>query len=184
VKIQKEHINKSERARPGVPLAGVKAIAMHWVGKADQEPEDVLAFWQNREQGYGSAHYIISTGGRIVEALPPEEVAYHVGSQTYTPFARSLFGEKATSNSGSRSTPNHYSIGIEMCHIDWEGTFTEETLEAAAKLCAELCSRNSLDPHRHIVTHNMIVGWKECPRLWVNNPDNLELFRWIVAGIL
>jgi N-acetylmuramoyl-L-alanine amidase len=181
--IEQKFLPNSKWTRPGIVRQGTKAIVMHWIAAPGQTPEQVIEFWKNRKNAYGSAHYVIGTEGRVVQTLPENEVAYHCGSQTYTPYATALLGKQATSNK-SKGTPNHFSIGIEMSHIDWEGTFTEDTLESAARLCAQLCKRYKLDPFKHITTHNMIVGWKDCPKQWVKEPWRLELFKRYVASLL
>ena len=32
-------------------------------------------------------------------------------------------------------------------------------------------------PLERVVTHNQVVGWKDCPRLWVNHPEKFEVFK-------
>lgn len=183
MRIEVQHLPHSKWSRPGLQLQAVKAIVMHWIAQPGGTPEGVIRFWQDRKNAYGSAQYIIGTDGYVVQALPENEVAYHCGSNTYTPLATALLGDVATSNR-SKGTPNHFTVGIEMSHTDWEGTFTEDTLKSAAELCASLCRRYRLNPHKHIVTHNMIVGWKDCPRQWVREPWRLEFFRDQVASLL
>lgn len=182
MRVEVKHLPISKWTRPGVVRQATKGIVMHWIASPGGTPEGVIKFWQDRKNAYGSAHYIIGTDGRVVQAMPENEVAYHCGSNIYTPFATSLLGNLATSNR-SKGTPNHFTVGIEMSHIDWEGTFTEDTLSATAQLVASLCRRYALKP-KHIVTHNMIVGWKDCPKQWVAEPWRLELFRHGVESLL
>lgn len=171
------HLPIGKYVRPGTLREGTLAIVMHWTGKAQQGPTGVWRFWVTRKD-YGSAHYVVGNDGSIIEAIPQGEVAYHVGSKTYTELAKRRFG----SGTPGTHSPNWFTIGIEMCHIDWEGTFTEDCLESASELAASLCKAYDLKPCRDIITHNMVVGWKKCPLKWVKSPVELELFRMQVAA--
>lgn len=103
--------------------------------------------------------------GGIVQCIPLSELAYHVGADKYTPFALHRFGDY----------PNNCTIGIELCHLDWRGEFTEATLDSAACLCAGLCDKYDLEPTQDITTHNAITG-KDCPRWFVQHPEALKEF--------
>ncbi len=121
--------------------------------------------------------------GSILRAIPENEVAYAVGSEQidpasgkiYTDWARAKFGEHATNP--ATLSPNPVTLSIEMEPIDSDGNFTDETLEAAIELATDICQRLGLNPLADIATHNMVVGWKDCPRLWVNHPEKLDDFR-------
>lgn len=174
--------------RPYTKLDAVIAIVLHWPGNPGQSALDVRNYWEVAPGGnIGSAHFIVDLDGSIVRAIPEDEKAYHVGSikldpksnTIYTDFARQLFGRYAAQP--DRLSPNAVTIGIEMCHLDWKGTFTKETLSSATKLCGILCRQLSLDPISRIITHYDVVGWKDCPRWFVNNPADLDSFRFDVA---
>lgn len=175
--METKHLPIGKWVRPGELRLATTAIVMHWTGKAQQTPLGVWHFWQARED-YGSAHYIIGNNGAIIEAMPQGEVAYHVGSRSYTELAKVRFGAGIPGN----HSPNWDTIGIELCHVDWEGTFTDSCLREAVNLVASLCKAYDLNPYRDILTHNMVVGWKKCPLKWVKNPADLELFRIQVAS--
>jgi hypothetical protein len=89
---------------------------------------------KNGRNGYGSAHYIIDFDGTILRCIPDSEVAYHCGSSTpdpvshkiYTDWAREHFGEYAVNY--KCYSPNNCTIGIELCTLDNEGSFTPNTL--------------------------------------------------------
>jgi N-acetylmuramoyl-L-alanine amidase len=55
------------------------------------------------------------------------EIGYHVGAQKYTDRA---LRELST-------YPNNCTIGIELCHTNWEGEFTDKTILAAYELTRE-----------------------------------------------
>jgi N-acetylmuramoyl-L-alanine amidase len=134
-------------------------------------------YFENRKYGktcYGSAHEIIDLNGDIVLAIPPNEMAYHVGSKTYTDEALDILGDY----------PNDCTYGIECTHIDWNGTMTKETLETLVNRCADLCQKYNLDPITDIWTHKQVVGWKPCPKYFVDHPDEFEAFKIKVSELM
>ena len=177
-------------SRPGTELHSVLALVMHWTAVPRQTAVQTRQYFEDRKQGttgYGSAHYIVDMDGSIIRCIPEAEVAYHVGSnqldpasaRIYTDWARAKFGDHATDPQSIG--PNICTMGIEMEPIDAQGAFTEQTLQAAIELSADICRRYSLDPLADIATHNLVVGWKDCPRLWVNNPALFTGFKADVA---
>jgi N-acetylmuramoyl-L-alanine amidase len=70
-----------------------------------------------------------------------------------------------------------------MCVTDNNGNFTPQTVTAAVELVAKLLKDNrlSLDD---IGTHNLVVGWKDCPRLWTKYPDKFDKFKENVRRLL
>ena len=178
-------------SRPGTQRLPAQALIMHWTAVPLQPAWAVRNFFESRKvgtSGYGSAHYIIDPDGSILRCIPESEVAFHVGSdqvdpasgKIYTDWARAKFGDHAT-NPDSMS-PNACTLGIEMCPIDSQGNYTDTTLASAVDLARDICGRFGLNPLVDIATHNMVVGWKDCPRLWVNHPEKLTEFRTAVAG--
>jgi len=169
--------------RPGRKLAVCKGIIFHYVGKDNQKAMNVWKFFENdcpADKHYSSAHYIIDLDGFIYHAVPDNEVAWHCGSEKpdpvsgriYTDWARQKYGYYACDP--VKTSPNYCTLGIEMC-IDSKGNFTEETLQAAVELAAKLLGENKLTVD-DIGTHNMVVGWKDCPLPWVKNPALFEEF--------
>jgi N-acetylmuramoyl-L-alanine amidase CwlA len=131
-------------------------------------------FFESRKNGqndYGSAHYVVGLQGEIIRCLPDEEMAYHVGSKTYTQEALNKLS----------SYPNDCTVGIEMCHIDWDGRFAPETYTATVELAATLLHKFELN-ETNLWTHWGIVGWKDCPRWFVNHPSDWGRFRTDVAN--
>jgi N-acetylmuramoyl-L-alanine amidase len=176
----------NDYSRPGRQHAKVLALIMHWTAVPNQAAIEVRNFFESRKSGtlgYGSAHYIVDLGGTIIRCIPEAEVAYHVGSteldpaskKIYTDWARTKFGTFASNP--ETSSPNGCTLGIEMCPIDDQGNFNQATTDAAVELVADICRRLELDPMSDIATHNMVVGWKDCPRLWVNHPEKLQQFK-------
>lgn len=160
----------NEYSRPGRPLRDVRAIVLHWVANPGTTARQNRDFWESRKNGnsgYGSAHLIVDDR-EIVEAVPLDEMAYHVGADTYTKFAEDWLGPY----------PNNCTIGVEMCHPDWTGEPTLEVWQRTVRLVADLLLANTLRPH-HITTHNAIT-WKDCPKWFVDHLDELDRFRWDV----
>jgi N-acetylmuramoyl-L-alanine amidase len=63
-----------------------------------------------------------------------------------------------------------------MCVIDNRGNYTPETLGAARELAAKLLKENRLTID-DLGTHHLVVGWKDCPRLWTENPEQFDEFK-------
>jgi N-acetylmuramoyl-L-alanine amidase len=177
-------------SRPGTQRGEVQALIMHWTAVPLQPAWAVRNYFESRKagkDGYGSAHYIIDQDGSIIRCIPEAEIAFHVGSnqpdpasgRIYTDWARAKFGEHATNP--TLESPNACTLGIEMCPLDAAGNFSLPTLAAAVELARDICMRLALNPLIDIATHNMVVGWKDCPRLWVNHREKLTEFRAAVA---
>ena len=177
MKIVEMLIPVNEYSRPGKNLKSIAGIVLHWVANPKSSAlanRNFLETKQYGKHGYGSFHYVVDLDGSIIHCIPDEEMAYHCGSRTYTEYARVKYG----------SYPNNCTIAIELCHMDMEGSFTEETLQAAVELCADLCKRHMLNPEEDITTHKNIVGWKACPKWFVDHPDDFQLFLMETAGLL
>jgi N-acetylmuramoyl-L-alanine amidase len=63
-----------------------------------------------------------------------------------------------------------------MCTINGKGDFTPDTVIAAQELVEKLIKENHLTID-DVGTHYAVVGWKDCPRLWFNNPEKFEEFK-------
>lgn len=165
------HLTPNEYSRPGKKLGAVRAIVLHWVENPGSSARANRNFFESRRAGttgYGSAHYIVDDR-ETIEAIPSNEMAYHVGADEYSPFALEFLS----------SYPNNCTIGVEMCHPTASGKPTEEVWQRTVRLVRDLLLANTLQPHR-ITTHNAITG-KRCHKWFVNHPDELERFRWDVA---
>lgn len=173
----KAHIPPSKWSRPQITRPDTRAIVMHWTGKAQQRALGVLKYWAERDGTYGSAHFVIDHDGKVYEAMPAQELAYHCGSKTYTALAQ----DSPLALTEHDQSPNHHTIGIEMCVLDYEGTYSTRCYNAAIQLVANLCENFGLNPFHEVITHQMVVGWKECPKAWVKHPEYFEMFRHMVA---
>lgn len=173
--------------RCGRKLDHVAAIIIHWVAAPGQKPAATRQYWEDRKNGnngYGSAHYIVSIYGDVLQTIPDDEIGYHCGAtspikegsdQYYTDEARARWPGYTLDY--KRLSPNQITIGIELCHRDWTGELSPETKSSAIELAAVLCKSHGLDPMRDILRHQDIVGYKECPRWLCRHPDDWTLFR-------
>lgn len=165
-------------SRSGAKLYGVKAIIFHWIANPGTSEKANALFFENRKDGktgFGSAHFIIGLNGELEECVPTDEVAYHVGSDKKDPASGRIYTDWCREVCG-RWLPNWCTIGIELCHQDWSGKFTDATWNKAVELSAKLCKQFNFTVDK-IGTHNMIVGWKNCPKWFVDNPKELDRFR-------
>jgi N-acetylmuramoyl-L-alanine amidase len=166
--IREKLLTPNEWSRPQRPLDQVRGIALHWVGNPNTSAEFNRRFFEDRkagQTGYGSAHCIADTH-EIIRCIPDAEMAYHVGAETYTDEALHLWGPY----------PNATLLGLELCHPDWSGQFEQATLLQARLLCAWWCWRYDLNPMSDITTHHAVTG-KDCPRWFVQHPEDLDAFR-------
>jgi N-acetylmuramoyl-L-alanine amidase len=155
-------------------MGEVKAVVIHYVGNPGTSAEFNRRYWDNITDNYGSAHYVIDAQ-EVIRCVPENEVAYHAGPHAKaTPWATSFFGGEQA---------NTHSIGIELCHPDATGRFTQIVQAKARLLSADLCIRYDLDPMTNIITHNMVTG-KDCPRFLVAHPEELHKFRRAVDAIV
>lgn len=163
-------------SRPQNKLNKVRGIVWHWVANPNSTAQGNRNFFENRKSGktnYGSAHYIIDLDGKVVRCLPDNEMAYHVGSNTYTKEALNRLG----------SYPNNNTIGIECTHLDWNGNMTEATQKALFELTAKLLKEHKLTIN-DIWLHKTVVGWKDCHRFYVNNASAYKKAKEAVAKLL
>jgi len=171
MEIEYKLLTENPWSRPGrkEDMKPIKKIVLHWYGNPKTTALATWNFFESRKNGklgYGSAHFLVNLDGDIIQAMPQEEMAYHVGSKTYTQFA---LNEIST-------YPNNATLGIEMAHVSWEGEFTENTWDNTKIMTYLLLREYNLTTY-DITTHHDIVGWKDCPRYFVLFPDELERFR-------
>ncbi|UYZ12128.1 N-acetylmuramoyl-L-alanine amidase [Brevibacillus sp. WF146] len=173
LRVQSKFLTPNPYSRPGTRLKPVKGVVIHWVANPGSTALNNRNFFERRKDGksgYGSAHYIVCLDGSIVQCLPETEMAYHVGSTTYTSAALTRLSRY----------PNDCTIGIECCHTDWDGRMTAETWRATVKLAAQLLKRYGLTEN-DLWLHKEVVGWKDCHRWFVNNPADWTRFKREVA---
>jgi N-acetylmuramoyl-L-alanine amidase len=177
-------------SRPGRTLAAVKAVILHWTGAPMQRAINAWGWFETgcpKNKTYASAHYIVDIDGTAYHAIPDNEVAYHCGSSQKDPASGKIYTDWAREKLGgfaenpAVNSPNNCAIGIELCTTDADGSFTPETISAAVEIVAKLLKGNGLAID-DIGTHNLVVGWKDCPRLWTRRPELFDAFKQAVKG--
>jgi len=141
-------------SRPGDLLEAVNGIVIHYIGNPATTALQNRNFFENlatSHERHASSNFIIGLDGEIIQCIPVNEVAY-------------------ASNERNEDT-----LSIEICHPDETGKFTKESLEAAVRLTAWLCSKLGLTAH-DVIRHYDIQG-KECPLYFVENPDAWAAFK-------
>lgn len=190
MKIIEAYLTPNAFSRPGHPLREIRGIVMHYLGVPGQTAEQARNYFEglktqdaadNVPDRSASAHFIIDHDGTIFAVVPTSEKAYHVGSTIYTDLAREVFGDYA--RFPEKTSPNSCSIGIELCH-GRAGSFTAATIEAATELVASLCKLYRLNPIKRVVSHNEVVGWKNCPEYWVKHPALFTAFKHDVKRVM
>jgi N-acetylmuramoyl-L-alanine amidase CwlA len=169
VNITKDYLTPNKWSRPQKKIVKVKGIVIHWVANPNTTAANNRNFFESRKlgtKGFGSAHFIVGQQGEIIQCMPLEEMAYHVGSTTYTADALKRLG----------SYPNELTLGIECCHIDWEGNMKDTTYNSIVDLTAYLLKQYNLSVN-DIWTHQLVVGWKDCHRLFYKHPELFTKFK-------
>jgi N-acetylmuramoyl-L-alanine amidase len=191
MKMIEKFLTVNQYSRPGRTIGDVKAIILHNGGIPGQRASAIYNFFNYdcpKTRHYSSSQYGIDIDGTVYRWVPDNEVAYHCGSsqndpasgRIYTDWARAKFGRFA--ERPDINSPNNCTVGIELCIIDGKGNFTPETLAAAIELTAKLIKDHGLRID-DVGTHHMVVGWKDCPRLWTNEPVRFDEFREAVRKI-
>lgn len=166
-------------SRPGHIRVETFGVVYHWICAPGQHNDQTARYFEllarqddqdDKPDRYASAHAIIGMDGEILQVLPWDEVAYHVGARSYTSYA--LHAYRGFTANKRRSTPNWCTVGIELCHPDWSGEFTPPTLRAAEWLGWYLLRRYTLGKS-DICRHYDITG-KICPKYYVEHPEEFE----------
>ena len=142
-------ITPNKWSRPQTKIGTIKNIVVHWIGNAGTTAENNAKYFNSLKDGrgtYASSHYIIGNDGVVIRCVPENEVAYHA------------------------SSANNYSIGIEVCHPDNTGKYTNLAYNALIELLVDLCKRYKLEPTQAIIRHYDVSG-KECPKYYVRCVD-------------
>ena len=146
MEIQQKLLTINQYSRPGTKLGRVKNIVVHWVGNANSTAIANRNYFESlkEKKSFASSHYIVGLQGEIIQCIPEDEVAYHA------------------------KEANSYSIGIEVCHPDWIGKFSNKTYESLINLLADLCKRYNLEPTQAIIRHYDVTK-KLCPKYYVEH---------------
>ena len=166
MQIKEMLITPNKYSRPKTKIGKIKNIVIHWIGNAGTTAENNAKYFDGLKVGkknsagkyiYASSHYIIGNDGVVVRCVPESEVAYHA------------------------SEANSYSIGVEVCHPDWNGKPTEKAYESLVNLLVELCRKYNLEPTQAIIRHYDVTG-KICPKYYVENVSAFKKLKEEVKG--
>lgn len=150
--IQEKLIPINKFSRPGTKIT-VKGVVIHWTANEGKGADNNAHYnyFAKLKDRYASAHYFVDSKG-ILLIIPENEMAYHVGAQSYK-----------TKKYGSY--PNNAMIGVEMC-VNSDGDFNE-TYRRAVWLCATLLKKYKLSINE-LERHYDITG-KDCPKMFVTD---------------
>ena len=144
-----------------VPDAFIKYIVLHYTGM----PDSAVALKRLCDtESNVSCHYFITETGQIIQLVGEQYRAWHAG-QSYWHGLTDL---------------NSYSVGIEIANPGHEFgyvPFADAQIEAAIKLCSDICSRQNITP-TGILAHSDIAPERKL--------DPGELFPWnklFAAGV-
>ena len=143
----------NEYSRPGDALPQVNGVVVHYVGNPGTTARQNRSFFANlaeTHETYASSHFLVDMDGTVLQCVPLDEISY-------------------CSNGRNADT-----ISIECCHPDDTGKFTRETAEALARLLDWLIETYGLE-REDILRHHDVNG-KDCPRYFVQNPEEWEAF--------
>jgi N-acetyl-anhydromuramyl-L-alanine amidase AmpD len=141
-------------SRPGIAVSDIKKIVVHYLGNPEttaQENRDYFESLKNLQDTYMSANYVVGMDAEIIQCVPDGEVAW------------------------ASNRANYYSISIENCHHDESGKFTDATYWSDVHLVAYLSERYDID-RDDIIRHYDVTG-KDCPKWYVDHPDDWEQFK-------
>lgn len=175
MRVEDDWLTPNRWSRPQRNVTPIKGIVIHWVANPNTSARANRNFFESRKRGdlgFGSAHEIIGLTGEIIRCVPANEMAYHVGARCYE--------QKAVRRLSPY--PNNCTYGIELCHRDWAGRMSRATLLSLQERLAVLCGNWQLDPQRDLYLHQEIVGFKDCPRWWVNHPADWQAMKWLVKA--
>ncbi len=145
----KEMLLTNHVTRPGKIIVP-KAVVVHWTAnKSNGADAQANRNYFNTTDRPASAHYIVDDH-EIIQCLPEDEMAYHVGAKSYKPEVGAKLGKY----------PNDCTIGIEMCvnsDGDWDKTYSN-----TVELVADILIRHGWFINQ-IWRHYDITG-KDCPK--------------------
>lgn len=159
--VEQEFLKPNPFSRPQRKLRAVKGVVIHYTANPGAGARANRDYFNTLDGMYASAHYIVGLSGEIIQCLPLDEMAYHVGAAGY----------KLPAISALSDYPNNCTIGIEMC-INGAGELTGYTYTSTVALTAFLCNNFSL-PVSQVFRHYDVTG-KLCPKMFVDEPK-----RWL-----
>lgn len=148
-------------SRPGTQSEKINNIVIHYTanpGTSAVQNRDYFEGLKDSKQTKASSHFIVGIEGEVVQCVPTWEIAY-------------------ASNNRNLDT-----VSIETCHLNEDGTYTEETYESLVQLTAWLCEKFGLT-EEDVIRHYDITG-KICPKYFVDDEDAWRQFKLDVKKVL
>ena len=150
-----------------------KFLVVHWPDAPGWTPENLHKYLSTNRDRYAGIQDAIGIDGEVYAYTDSSAVVYHCGGRVYTEEMRRRFPE-FTENS-FMSTPNWCSWGVEVCHPEKDGKFTQASLDALRKLLAVRMKNYGLDIG-DVYRHHDVTG-KDCPRYFVQHPEEWQAFK-------
>lgn len=156
-----DHIPINPISRPGYLVESVDYIVIHYIGNPGTTAQQNRSYYEEvmaTMEASVSSNYLVGLEGEIIECIPSYEVAY------------------------ASNHMNSYSISIEGSHPGEDGEFTSSTYQSMVELSAWLCGKYQLTADA-LLRHYDVTG-KECPKSFVDKPEQWEKFKADVKVIL
>lgn len=141
-------------SRPGTQVEEINGIVVHYTanpGSTAQQNRDYFNGLKDSHITEASSNFVVGLDGEIIQCVPTWEMAY-------------------ASNERNADT-----VSIECCHPDESGRFTEETYRSLVQLTAWLCTKFDITAD-DVIRHYDVTG-KDCPKYFVENPEEWDAFR-------
>jgi N-acetylmuramoyl-L-alanine amidase CwlA len=160
VNITQQLLTSGQGGRPGKPITP-KGVVIHWTANKSKgaDAQANRNYFENHPANKVAAHYIVDDT-QIIQCVPENEMAYHVGANSYTTEAL----EKLS------VYPNDCTIGIEMCvneGIDFTAMYCN-----AVRLATDILWRWGWTVE-DLWRHYDITG-KDCPQYFVSDDATAE----------
>lgn len=148
---EEDFLTPNEYSRPQNELKEVKNIFVHYTANPGSSAAQNRSYFEQQKDTHErsvSAHFIIGYEGEIVQCVPLNEIAYAVKSRNYD------------------------SVSIECCHLEQDGSFTQETYDSLIKLLAWLAEAYDLESED--ILRHYDCGGKKCPLYYTEHEDEWE----------
>ena len=147
-------LDRAARGRPEKKISP-KGLVFHWTANTNKGADaDNNRNYFNNSGVAASAHYVVDDH-QVVQCLPENEMAYHVGARRYTTQAI----EKLS------GYPNDCTIGIEIC-VNCDGDF-QKTMENTVALAADICKKHGWTKDN--LWRHYDITEKDCPKFFVTD---------------
>lgn len=151
--IEEKYLPINSHSRVGELRIATKQIVIHYVANAGSSAENNWKYFKNSGVN-ASSNFIVGLDGEIIQCMPINEVAYHAGNKDV----------------------NYNSIGIEVCHPDADGKFSEATYRSLIKLVSWLCKKYGIS-RKNVIRHYDVTK-KLCPLYYAGEPGSEGYRRW------